>query len=424
MLNYESARKFICEAAKTGSILGLESIRLLMEELSNVQDDLPIIHIAGTNGKGSTGAYLASILKKAGFRVGRYTSPAVFNPLEVWQFDGKYMTKNEYASVVSQVKKACDIMVSKGYPMPTVFEIETAMAFVWFSTKNPDVILLETGMGGATDATNIICSPLACVFTTISRDHMHFLGESLAEIAEVKAGIMKNRVRVFSIYQDPEVEAVLLHSAKDKDAQITFVKEADISLILQSVHQMDFLYQGLRLVTQMPGIYQLKNATLAVEIAKSLFPQLSAEIIADGIAHATWQGRFEVLGTNPLFVIDGAHNEDAAKELQKTMQNCFTNKKPAYIIGVLADKEHEKMLAIMLPYAECVYTVTPNNSRAMNACSLAKEARKFHTRVEACQSIEEAVDKALQQDCPVLAFGSLSYLGELKRIYESRNEND
>ena len=204
MLSYEEARLFIENTTRFGSILGLTSMRALMEELGNPQDDVPVIHIAGTNGKGSVGAYLASIFKAAGLKVGRYCSPAVFEPLECWQYDGRNISKEEYADVLSQVKTACDIVVSKGI-QPTVFEVETALAFVYFKTMQVDILLLETGLGGETDATNVVSHPLACVFTTISRDHMQFLGETLTEIASVKAGIIKENAFVFSAEQETEV---------------------------------------------------------------------------------------------------------------------------------------------------------------------------------------------------------------------------
>ena len=212
MLTYEETRRFIEETAKSGSILGLDNMRALMNELGNVQNSIPTIHIAGTNGKGSVGAYLASICKEAGHKVGRYCSPAVFDPLECWQYDGRNITEDEYAYCMSQVKEACDIVVEKYSKQgihPTAFELETAMAFVYFAWKKPDILLLEVGMGGETDATNVVDRPLACVFTTISHDHMQFLGNTLEEIASVKAGIMKPGAYVCWAHQEPEVERVL-----------------------------------------------------------------------------------------------------------------------------------------------------------------------------------------------------------------------
>ena len=451
MMTFEEARSFIAESSKTGSILGLESICNLMSELGNIQDELPVIHIAGTNGKGSTGAYLQAIFEMAGLTTARYCSPAVFDPLEIFQYCGKNISESEYAHVMSQVKNACDILVSKGNPMPTVFEIETAAAFVWFYQKKPDIVLLEVGMGGETDATNIVKNPLASVITTISRDHMGFLGESVEEIAAVKAGIIKEKCPVFSAAQQSGVEQVLFEHANRKQAELRMVDENVCELLKEKVGQLSFSYKGKNYVTGMAGLYQMKNAALAIEVAEYLLPKLMEkkeskvsvkrivqeriskeeihkeeigreEIIKKGIEAARWAGRFEVIQKEPLIIMDGAHNEDAAKQLAQTVHNCFPKQKLTYIIGVLADKEHEKMLELMLPYADQVYTVTPNNSRALDGKQLAEEVRNFHQKVEACDSVTEALKKALQQAKekkePVLAFGSLSYLGELKRAIE------
>ena len=460
MMTFEGARSFIAESSKTGSILGLESICNLMSELGNIQDRLPVIHIAGTNGKGSTGAYLQAIFEQAGFTTARYCSPAVFDPLEVFQYCGTTISESEYAHVMSQVKTACDILVSKGNPMPTVFEIETAAAFVWFYRKKPDIVLLEVGMGGETDATNIVKNPLASVITTISRDHMGFLGESVEEIAAVKAGIIKEKCPVFSAAQKSGVEQVLFEHANRKQAELRMVEEGDCQLLEEALGRLAFSYKGKNYVTGMAGLYQMKNAALAIEVAEYLFPKLMEkkeskvsvkrivqeriskeeisreeihkeeitreEIIKKGIEAARWAGRFEVIQKEPLVIMDGAHNEDAAKQLAQTVHNCFPKQKLTYIIGVLADKEHEKMLELMLPYADQVYTVTPSNPRALDGKQLAEEVRNFHQKVEACDSVTEALKKALQQAKekkePVLAFGSLSYLGELKRTIEILDE--
>ena len=414
------------------------------------------MHIAGTNGKGSTGAYLQAIFEMAGLTTARYCSPAVFDPLEIFQYCGKTISESEYAHVMSQVKNACDILVSKGKAMPTVFEIETAAAFVWFYQKKPDIVLLEVGMGGETDATNIVKNPLASVITTISRDHMGFLGEKVEDIAAVKAGIIKETCPVFSAAQQSGVEQVLFEHANKKQAEFRLVEEGNCQLLEEAFGRLSFSYKGKNYVTGMAGLYQMKNAALAIEVAEYLLPKMmekkssqaavegiieerihkeeisreeihkeeigKEEIIRKGIEAASWAGRFEVVHTEPLVIMDGAHNEDAAKQLAKTVHNCFPEQKLTYIIGVLADKEHGKMLELMLPYADQVYTVTPNNPRALDGKQLAEEVRNFHQKVEACDSVTEALKKALQQAKEkkesVLAFGSLSYLGELKRVIE------
>jgi dihydrofolate synthase/folylpolyglutamate synthase len=436
-MTYEEARGFIREAAKSGSVLGLLSITRLMEELGNVQETLPIIHIAGTNGKGSVGAYLAAIFRKAGLHVGRYCSPAVFDPLEVWQYDGKNISETEYANVMSQVKSACDIMLSKGFACPTVFEIETAAAFVWFAEKKPDVVLLEVGMGGETDATNIISHPIASVITTISMDHMQFLGDTVAKIATVKAGIIKDGCPVFSAPQEYSAAEVLRRRAQEKHASLVLLEEESARLVSQEPGRLCMEYRSekygtLFLETKLAGLYQLRNAALAAETALALLPELVvSEIpsneqlrttVQQGVADAVWPGRFEVIGHEPLFIIDGAHNEDAARCLARTIQNCFTNTPLTYIIGVLADKEHGKMLRLLLPYADAVYTVTPDNPRALDAGALAEEAARLHGNVICCDSIRDAAGQALfhakQAGTPVLAFGSLSYLKDLKEVYQ------
>ncbi len=429
MKTFEQARKFIEDASKTGSVLGLLSISLLMETLGNVQEELNFIHIAGTNGKGSVGTYLESVLTEAGYSVARYTSPAVFNPLEIYKCSGKYIEKDEYVKVMSQVKNACDIMVSENKPMPTVFEIETAAAFLWFYQKKPDIVLLEVGMGGETDATNVISKSMASVLTSISFDHMQFLGDSLSDIARIKAGIIKENGIVFSAGQSDEVKAEIDYIVKEKNAKIIYADESKATTIQTGIDGLRFDYllsdssdKTYEISSSMSGIYQVKNILLAIEVVTNLFVDISFETIQKGIKSAYWPGRFEKISNNPLVIIDGAHNEAAANELARTVENCFTNQRLTYIIGVLEDKEHEKMLKVMLPYADSVYTITSDNSRAMAAEKLAGEAMNYHDRVICCDSISEAYEKAVLDKRPILAFGSLSYLEALKEcvVVESR----
>lgn len=424
-MDYAQARQFIAESAKSGSCLGLDNIRHLMRVLGDVQEQIPIIHIAGTNGKGSVGAFLDSIFREAGLHVGRYCSPAVFSPLEVWQYDGMDMEETEYAHIMSQVRAACDTVVSEGGNMPTVFEIETAAAFVYFYGKKPDVLLLEAGMGGKTDATNLITRPLCSVFTTVSLDHMQFLGDTLEQIAEIKSGIIKSGCPVYSAPQEQAVQNILCRRAKECGCRIDMVKPDKICLSHQEPGRLEFFYKDIRLETKMAGNFQMANAALALKVAYFTLPILkpgndikTMRYIMEGIAKASWKGRFEVLGRDPLFVIDGAHNEDAARQLAKTVEMCFTNTPLTYIIGVLEDKEHGKMLKAMLPYAKRVYTVTPDHPRAMDGKLLCREAGKLHPNAACCGSITEAVHRAVADGDPVLAFGSLSYMGELRRCYE------
>ena len=442
MFNYKEARNFIEQRSRLGSVLGLENMRALMDELGNPQNEIPTIHIAGTNGKGSVGAYLASILKTAGLKVGRYCSPAVFSPLECWQYDGRNMTEEEYAYYMSQVKQACDIVALHPEEIqPTVFEIETALAFVYFKAMEVDILLLETGLGGETDATNVVDNPLACVFTTISRDHMQFLGETLMEIASVKAGIIKQGALVFSADQQPEVQAVLDERAAKYNQKVCYVQPEKLQIISQKPGKLKFSYKEKAYQTSMAGSYQIKNAALAIETINKIFlslPEMSSfqmqsrvgilnaetkdGIIECGVENASWPGRFEIIGQDPLFIMDGAHNEDAVKQLALTVENSFTNPSLDFIIGILADKEHEKMLEVMMPFANRVFTVTPPNQRGLDAKILTQEVKELHEDVVCCATIHEALEQALSHakdnDCPILAFGSLSYLGALKEYYK------
>lgn len=421
--DYKEARTYLEQVSKTGSILGLTSIRNLMKELEDVQEELSVIHIAGTNGKGSTGAFLSEILQEVGYSVGRYTSPAVFSTLEVWQINGVPITENDYVEMVNMVKNACDAMVGKGMEHPTVFEVETAMAFCYFSKRKCDYVLLEVGMGGREDATNLIQKPVCSVLTSISRDHMQFLGESLEEIAKVKAGIIKEGCPVACIRQAKEaMQAIEVEAAMQK-APLTIAEPEDAMLISQTAEGITFSYQELGEVhLKLAGSYQIRNAVLAIEVAKLLIAGEKNKdhrnaIIKNGLSKAVWRGRFECIRKEPEIYIDGAHNEEAALFLKKTIENCFTNRRIIYIIGVLADKEHEKMLQIMLPLADSVYTVTPQNPRALCGERLAEEAARYHNHVQAKRTVKEAVKSAVaecREKDVIVAFGSLSYLKELE----------
>lgn len=439
-MTYEEAREYTKTISKTGSILGLAGIQNLMHELGDIQEKLSIIHIAGTNGKGSVGTFLSYALQEAGYTVGRYTSPAVFSELEVWQINGENIAIEDYTSILSQVKDACDVLVSGGMPHPTIFEVETAIAFLYFYRKNCDYVLLETGMGGSTDATNLILAPVCSVITSISMDHMQFLGNSLAEIAQAKAGIIKKGRPVVTVRQKPEAMAVIEEAAKQQNALLYVAETAEAEVLEKNPFILRLRIRGkennacgagapwregnhdMEIRTHMTGEYQIENVMLALKVLAEIV-KLPTEAIQKGMEKAVWSGRFEVLLKEPLFIIDGAHNEDAAEKLRKTVQNYFTNRQITYIIGVLADKEHEKMLKTMLPFARKVYTVTPDSPRALDGRKLAEEASKYHEAVFSCDSVEEAVKNALQEadaEDVILAFGSLSYLGEVRRLMNCR----
>lgn len=420
-MTYDEAVEFVDSTKKYGSILGLESIRNLMQEFGNVQEQLHIIHVAGTNGKGSVCAFLSAALTEAGYRVGRYNSPAVFERREVFRIGETMISKEEYAAVFERVQTACEVLTKRGCPHPTVFEVETAAAFLWFYEKKCDLVLLETGMGGETDATNLITHPVCSVLTSIGMDHMQYLGNTIEEIAKVKAGIIKKGCPVVALKQGDSVCEVIKNEAEECGSRCVLVEvpqymqEAPIwGTTLQDVH-----YGSVH--TALGGVWQRENLSLALAVLKLLeesdYP-ITKEAVQSGIAKTIWHGRYEVLQTEPLFIIDGAHNPIAAKRLKETIEKDFTNREIIYIIGVLADKEHEKMLRLLLPGAKAVFTVTPDSPRALDGESLAKEAQKYADNIWYVPDIGKAVKMAKEtakESDVILAVGSLSYLKEVKK---------
>lgn len=432
ILSKNELRAYIETIKKAGSILGLDSITALMHELSDIQDQLSIIHVAGTNGKGSVCAMLESVLLNAGYRVGKYTSPAVFEEAERYRVNGKNISEKDYAEVFSLVKEACDRMVAKGMSQPTLFEVETAAAFLYFYQQKCELVILETGMGGATDATNVIKKPVVSVLASISRDHMGFLGDTLEEIAAVKAGIIKEGAPVAAIAPTEEVREVIDGVCREKNVPVFYTREEQVKNLRMEHTRLCFSHEKLgEIRLKMLGKYQLQNALGAVETIRILNQRgfsITPEQLKDGLEQAEWEGRFSILSEQPLFVMDGAHNEDAAKKLRETLEMGFTNHQIIYIIGVLADKEHEKMLKLMLPLAAKVFTVTPDNARAMDGAELAKEAAKYHQDVIYVPEIGEAVrlarKAAEEKQGMVLSFGSLSYLGEVKHALKEIEAHD
>jgi dihydrofolate synthase / folylpolyglutamate synthase len=429
-MNYKEARAFINDSNQYGSKLGLVTITELMRRLDNPQDKLKIIHVAGTNGKGSTTAMIASVLAAEGYHVGRYISPAVFSYQERIQLSRKNefhqvvnenITKEGICDAIAKIKPACEAMVAEGFHHPTSFEIETAMAVLHMNKINVDFAILEVGLGGRLDATNVILHPICCVITSISMDHMQFLGDTLEKIAREKAGIIKPGVPVITCNNEPSILRVLKDTCEEKNSQLTVRSEEDLTHMEYSLEGTSFSYHDHDYVIKMLGEYQGKNALLAlgtIEVLQSLGYQISQAAIQEGLVQAKWNGRFEILAEKPYFIIDGAHNEDAALHLKKTLQHYFSKYKLIYIVGVLADKDYGKILELMAPLAYQIITVTPGNERALASSQLAIEAKKYcNCSVIDAQTVPNAIniayDSADKEDV-ILAFGSLSYLSEVK----------
>lgn len=429
-MNEHQAMEYIAELARYGSVPGLESIRELCGRLGDPQEKVPVVHIAGTNGKGSTLAYLTAILKAAGYRVGSYSSPAVFAYRERFMMNGKMIAKSLFATLLSRVAGAAEEMADEGYAHPTAFEVETALAFCFFVEKKCDIAVVETGMGGLLDATNLIRKPLVSVLTSISMDHMQFLGKTIAKIAEQKAGIIKEGCPVVSVAQKEEAACMIAREAAKKKAPLSVADVKNASGIRYGIQTQSFHYGGYRnLKISLGGVWQIENAVLAAETVCVLNEQgvtIGEDALRQGLASAQWRGRLTVLQKKPYVIADGAHNADAAEKLAQSLSFYFTNKSKVFIMGVLGDKDYEAIVNRMAPLAEQIIAVTPpENKRALPAYELAQEIRKINGHVTAADSLEEAVEMAYLLTPPdgvIVAFGSLSYLGKLEQVIRNRGK--
>jgi len=412
---------------KQGSVLGLDSVKELCSRLGNPQDELKFVHIAGTNGKGSTLSFISTVLKESGYRVGRYISPTIRDYRERFQVNGKQISQNKFAGYIETVRAVCEDMVNEGLAHPTAFEIETAISFLYFRDSKCDIVVLETGMGGVEDATNIITTTVLSVIVSISMDHMQFLGNTLTEIAEKKCGIIKPGVPVLSTIQDAEVTQVISNYASKNGSNVTFLRPEEITKRKYIIGKQSFYMDNEKYETTLLGTYQIDNAALAVKAANILkkecgFDQISTDKIKKGLHNTEWHARFQILSKNPFFVIDGAHNEDAAKRLRETIDIYFKDKNKFYIMGMFRDKEVEKVIRTIAYDGQMVFTCqTPNNKRAMSSVELANEIAKVNPRVTCCDSVEEAVEFATSiagRADVIIACGSLSYLGKIIDIFD------
>lgn len=460
-MTYEEAIEFIRQSGRSGIVLGLEKITELLKRLNNPQDKLRIIHIAGTNGKGSTAAFITSILCAGGYRVGRFVSPAVFSYREIIQISegcfkskrpngtlrnictGKasedtdepyllteYIEEADIQALIGRIKPVCEDMVKEGLLHPTSFEIETAMMFLYMAQKQVDFLVLETGMGGRLDATNAISRPLCSVITRVSLDHMQYLGDTLEQIAGEKAGIMKADSVAVTCNQAPEVLSVFLTKANELNIPLIIADCGQAKNIRYYLSHTEFSYPDNKAFDsykiRLLGKHQVQNAVLAIETAKILDKMgynINKEAVKTGLWMAGWPGRFEQVSKDPDIFIDGAHNEEAALRLRDSIEIYFTNRRLIFMIGVLADKDYHSMLRILAPLADTIITLTPDNPRALPSEKLAGEAMKYCGKVMDGKNVRKALELAYKEagdDGLILAFGSLSFLGNLTDALPTR----
>ncbi len=422
-MTYEEARAFLDGCNQYAGEFTLEPLKAMLEKLGNPERRLSFVHIAGTNGKGSVLAFVSTALKEAGYRVGRYISPTIFSYRERMQINETSISREELTRLTEQIQAAGQELLAEGKRHPTTFEAETALALLWFTQQGCDLVVLEVGRGGLTDATNVIDNTLVAALASISMDHMEFLGSTLGAIAEQKAGIIKPGCTVVSAAQRPEAAEVIRRKATDLDAPLVWVQPDEIRNRRRGLLQQYFDYREREdIEISLCGEYQFENAALSLEVLDALREKgyvIPEEAVRRGFRSTVWQGRFTVLSRKPLFLMDGAHNRDAAARLRECMENYLPGKKLVFIIGVLKDKEYGELVRQTVPLASGVITVTPpDNPRALPAAELALEVKKYCSHVRVAESIEDAVDMALSlagEEDVILALGSLSYLGELAR---------
>ncbi len=436
-MKYSDAISYIESKNSLGIVPGLDVILALLEKLGNPEREIPALHIAGTNGKGTIMSYVEQSLLAAGLSVGRYLSPSVLDYREKWQVNGEMASEEDVAECMEEVRRAAESLPNS----PTVFEIETALAFVLFRKKHCDVILVECGMGGRLDATNVLPRKIVDILASVSMDHMQFLGDTREKILQEKLGIVQPGDVLVTSPLDEELRGIL----EKKDISWYETEMDALGILSETIHGTRFYYHGETYQIRMPGRVAVENAITALtalevynERAEEFgLPMLTTEQIRTGLERTSWQGRFTVFDTRNTMIVDGAHNRDAWIRLTETLQHFFGEKKLVFVLGVLADKEVDCMLQTLLPLAKKVYTFTPDSPRALNGAELAEriwirglttdgekaDSHGSRDSVEAgtpAEYVEEgafaAAVKALREAEPedvIVACGSLTFLGEL-----------
>lgn len=416
------AISYIHSVCWKGSIPGLTRTQTLLRLMGNPEKKLKFVHIAGTNGKGSTAAMTASILRKAGYRTGLFTSPYIYCFHERMQVDGENISDEDLVAVTEFVKPLADSMAES----PTEFELVSCIAFQYFLRKKCDIVVLEVGMGGAMDSTNVIETPEVAVITNIGLDHTEFLGDTVEKIAETKAGIIKDGGRAVIYRGAASVEDVFQRICTERHVSL---RKADFTGLCSVSHSLEgqVFDCGARKNLQLPllGDHQLHNAAVVLSVADALIEggwQLTEDNIRDGLRDVRWPGRFDILGHDPLFIIDGGHNPQCIEALVKNVQDYLPGRKLTILTGVLADKDYADMYQPVLPYAKEFICVTPPNPRRLEAQQLAAYLQTTGIPATPCSDIAagvQAAKAAAGKDGVVLCFGSLYMIGDIKNALES-----
>ncbi len=419
--NVDEAIAYIHSVCWKGSVPGLGRTQTLLDLMGNPHNALKYVHIAGTNGKGSTAAMTANILQKAGYRVGLYTSPYIYRFNERMQINGEPISDEELTEITAWIRPLAQSMEES----PTEFELVSCIAFEYFERNACDIVVLEVGMGGALDSTNVIPAPEVAVITNIGLDHTEVLGDTVEKIAYTKSGIFKTGCNAVVYRGSVSVESVFEQVCIEKNIALTKANFDGLQLVSLGLEGQSF-HCGTRKNIFLPllGDHQLHNASVVLSVADALIARgwnITEENIYDGIATVSWPGRFDIMSKDPLFIIDGGHNPQCIEALVKNIQDYLSEKKLIVLTGVLADKDYADMYKPVMPFVEEFVCITPPNPRKLDSALLAQYLTEAGAKATACESIPEGVRVAKEKagsDGAVLCFGSLYSIGSIRDALE------
>ena len=419
-MSYEETLAYIHSVKWQGSKPGLSRTRALLSALGNPERQLRFVHIAGTNGKGSTAACIASCLQASGWRVGLYTSPYINRFNERMQVNGVPISDEDLETLVDRIRPIANALTDS----PTEFELITALGFLYFLQMHCDIVVLEVGLGGALDSTNVIPAPEAAVITALGLDHTAVLGDTIQDVARAKAGIIKAGAPVITYGGVPEADAVIAAVCKEQGCSLYPVDFSQLTLLPSDLSGSRFSFGNLsNLTLPLLGSYQPKNAAVAITTLKVLDKQgwhISDAAIREGLRTVQWPGRFELLRTDPPFLLDGSHNPHGMRATAQSLQDRFPQQKFTFLISVMADKDVESILGLIVPLADQFFTVRPDNPRAMSADELARRISAMGVKATACDSVAHGVQRAIQAEGPdgvAVALGSLYMSGEVRACF-------
>lgn len=432
-LTYNEAMQKINSLLMFGMRPGLDRMKTFLNAIGNPQDKLKYVHIAGTNGKGSTSKMISAVLKSAGYKTGLFISPYIVDFRERMQINGEMISKDELSRCVEETYPILQGLKEQGIVI-TEFEYITAIAFKFYAENNCDIVVLETGMGGLFDCTNVVKDTLVSVITSISYDHTAILGNTIEEIAIQKAGIIKENSNTVYYRQGGMADTVMSNTAKDKSNSIFYADTISLDIVEQNIEYTKMLYKGIELELHLIGEHQLKNARLAlytIEILRNYCDiTITDESIADGFSKAEMPARLELLCKSPVVLVDGAHNPNGMEALGNAVKRYLPNKKIVCIMGMLKDKDSNSSLEFLDGLVDTVITLEPDNPRKQTSEELAEKAVKFFDRVYPMDNFTEAIEKALDivgDDGAVVVCGSLYLASQLRplivRCLKKRNKN-